>query len=236
MIGTILSAYGMAIFLMLAAASLPPSTWNLVHQEHPLSSGYEFVLGLTRREAALLALPGACANALGFAFAASRQIRSMAASGLFPKFLSKSFQSLQEPTPVVAMLFGLFVAYVVLLATYFTMPDYADELFHMCMHASCAVYIALLCAYLVFYTRYSNLERQFVSPLGLFGAYYGITIYVLLFVCVAFFVDYTIWTCLKFMAVIFGAFLYYIFVAKHTEFFSKDEQEQFMKAYILNGE
>eukprot|EP01039_Chlorochromonas_danica_P003787 gene3787-4137_t len=48
MVGTILSAYGMAIFLMLASASLPPSTWNLVHEEHPLSSGYEFVLGLTR--------------------------------------------------------------------------------------------------------------------------------------------------------------------------------------------
>lgn len=235
LVGTIATAIAMSICLMLAVPSLPPGSEELVHEKHPLSPGFQQILGVPVSMTPNLAIPGILANAFGFSFAASRQIRSMAGSGLFPKFLLISYDGNGSDTPIAALLFGALMVCLVLALTWALLAGFQDELFHMCLFSSCVVYIALLRAYMVFCGRYSNMERQFVSPLGIAGAYYGMAIFALLFVCVAFFVDTDYWTFMKFSTTMCGVYIYYLLVAKRTEFFSQEEQKHFMKAYVLNA-
>lgn len=81
--------------------------------------------------------------------------------------------------------------------------------------------------------RYSNMERAFHSPLGRVGAYLGMGIWALVFACMVVYNYIALGFFALFMA---GGVTYYFLVAQKREFFSQEEQDKFMKAYILNGE
>lgn len=229
-----------AFSLLLATAALPPGPVGLASQTYPLLPGFEQMLQVPAALAPILSLPGAVGNAFGFLAGCGRQIRSMAGSGLLPEVLQRSYTGSQQNTPIAGLLGGSLLSYLVLLVVYHTMPeDYIHALFHMCMCSSSVAYMCLLRSYIIFSTRYSNIERPFRSPLGVYGAVYGIVILGYVTVTV-FFLDKTnpkqiYRSFYLYMAFLVLAFVYYALVARRFEFFSQEEQDRFMKAYILNG-
>eukprot|EP00975_Prorocentrum_lima_P016394 3473930-Prorocentrum_lima.AAC.1 len=128
--------------------------------------------------AAYLALPGIFSTAFGFMFAYGRQLYSMSKSGLFPRFLSGTYGRYE--TPHRSLLVGSVISYLALLILYYSVPNFESKIFNICMLGSCSVYIALARAYMICYDRYSNLDRQFRSPLGKWAAYWVVAVYSLM--------------------------------------------------------
>lgn len=140
------------------SSSQAPGPTALAAEAFPLSPGYKSFLGANNMAAALLALPGLFSTSFGFMFAYGRQLFSMSRSGLFPRFLSRTYG--KYDTPYSALLSGSALSYFVLLLLYFTVPQFGSKLFNICMLGSCTVYISLARAYIVCYDRYSSMEPR----------------------------------------------------------------------------
>ena len=79
------------------------------------------------------------------------------------------------------------------------------------------------------------MDRTFVNPLGIPSAIFAMLYFSVVMLGQLFgqmdFYAFAVWCVLVILAMV-----YYFKVAEARQFFSKDEQQKFMKAYILNGE
>ena len=221
-------------FLVLFGTNLQsPGALLLSDEVLPLNPGYQRAFGISARLGTILAIPGTFATAFGFMFAYGRQIYSMSTSGLFPEFLSQTFG--EHKAPITALIFGTTLAYGTLLLLWYVYPNFARQLFNLCMMGSCSVYIALFRSYLVCKQRYSSMPRQFTNRLGSLSAVYGMLVFGFMFLTLAFFQKDNYINIIIFFSFLFVFLLYYFTVVQKREFFSDEEQAKFMKAYILNG-
>ncbi|RYG59196.1 APC family permease, partial [archaeon] len=138
--------------------------------------------------------------------------------------------------PVAALLFGSLVSYCLLLLGHYVIPQFEIRFLRLCVLLAAAVYSSLLAAYFVFMLRYSNLDRTFRSPFGLSGACVSLFVFLIIIACVSFMQpgehSYTLAVFAGLCAVYY---VYYVCVARKHQFFSKEEQEKFMKAYVVNA-
>eukprot|EP01031_Cornospumella_fuschlensis_P025482 gene25482-30765_t len=215
------------------SSSLAPGSIALAAEIFPFDPAFIDIFHVNKMGAAYLALPQIFSTSFGFMFAFGRQLYSMSKSGLFPVIMSKTYGTYE--TPYMGLLIGSIISFSALLVLFYTVPLFGAKIFNICMLGSCSVYIALARAYIVCYDRYSNLERHYKSPLGKWAAYYVIAVYSLMMVGLAFYQkdDYLAITAFIILSVL--AVIYYFTVAQKREFFSEEEQEKFMKAYILNA-
>lgn len=222
-------------FLILFGSSLQsPGPTVLADEVLPLNPGYQYAFNISSQICTVLAIPGTFATAFGFMFAYGRQIYSMSTSGLFPHFLSQTYGD--HKAPITALFLGSTLAYGTLLFLWYLYPSMARQLFNLCMLGSCSVYIALFRSYLVCQRRYSNLPRKFKNPLSTFSAVYGMIVFGFMFIALAFFQRDNYIAITVFVSFLVLFLLYYFLVVQKREFFSDEEQANFMKAYILNGE
>eukprot|EP00981_Chlorochromonas_danica_P005475 scaffold1110_cov182-Ochromonas_danica.AAC.2 len=232
MIGALLTLVITAFGILLVVGSLPPGAHNLTSEKHPLEPGYMENLSIGPQAVALLMLPGVVGTAYGFMFAYSRQLTAMASSGLLPKALAATHGRYQ--TPWVAFLVGSFLSLSLLLGCYHTVSNFASRLFDISMFGSCLVYIALFRSFVICRNRYSNMDRAFESPLDKWGAVLGSLIFCAVLVGLTGFQHNYFVSAGAFVAFLLCGLLYYIVVAQKREFFSQEEQDKFMRAYILN--
>jgi ethanolamine permease len=210
-----------------------PGTTIIALAELPLGYGYIEFMKTNRQFSSLLMFPGIIGTAYGFQYAYTRQLYAMASSGLLPKVLTATFGPNQ--TAHVACLVGSFLSLALLLVCYHLVDNFAGRLFAITMFGSCCVYIALFRSFMICCDRYSNMERSFTSPLGKAGAVYGILVFFLVLIGLAFFQKDNYEGLASFVVFLIVGMGYYVFVAKKREFFSAEEQDKFMKAYILNA-
>lgn len=227
------TAFVMAFSILTAGVSMPPYSTDLINEEFPLNPGLHHLTTVSRHLCVIFTLPATFAACLGDAFTASRQIRSMAGSGLFPAYLTKSYHGSKEATPIAALLASMLVSYVALVLLFEFVSDFAEIIFEFRLYGYIGISLFLLRSYMIFRSRYSNLGRQFVSPLGLFGAFYGMAVFGAIFVSLAFFHTNFV-GLIRYACFMLAAYLYYFFIAKKTEFYSKEEQQKFLKAYVVN--
>jgi ethanolamine permease len=199
----------------------------------PLNPGYQRALNIGSKAATALALPATFATSFGFAYGYGHQCCAMAKSGLFPPFLARLYG--ENQTPYMSLIICSAVSFSVMFFIQYVYPEFLAEIFNVCMLGSFIVYEVILLSYVVFRLRYSRLERNFVNPLGYFGVVSAAFIWLIGIVSIAFLQkDYS-------ALIAFGAYtcmmsVYYFFVAKHRQFFSREEQNVLMVAYVINGE
>jgi ethanolamine permease len=155
----------------------------------------------------------------------------MSKSGLLPACLAGTYGD--RKTPVVAMMTTAAIGICVLLPLWGFNPG-ADDLYELCMIGACCVYIAMFWCFIVFKVRYDGMDRTFTNPLGIASAVYGIC-YFLLVLFTLLFAQLDFNALCAFVPYIVLSVVYYFKVVESRQFFSKDEQQKFMKAYILNG-
>eukprot|EP00981_Chlorochromonas_danica_P012253 scaffold4714_cov185-Ochromonas_danica.AAC.6 len=139
--------------------------------------------------------------------------------------------------PIQAMFVCCGISYVLLTVGYFTIDNMTLRILRMAGLQSCIEAVGAMGAYCVFATRFSSMERGFRSPFGISGA-----------ICVQVFACLIVYGLLNkdisdgdnSMAITEAIFLvlqllYYVLVVKDRQFFSKEEQNQFMKAYVVNA-
>eukprot|EP00981_Chlorochromonas_danica_P000398 scaffold96_cov167-Ochromonas_danica.AAC.5 len=227
----------------------------------PYSLGVETTLGdgVDQRYLSLFSLPPLLGGLLAMTFAGGRQICSMACSGLLPNFLaivqtkddalplpeqngdvvnaSQKEPVVQETKPILAIMTTCLFSYVILLGSYYSRVAYFLPILSVAgLHASVVLAFAMG-AYLVFATRFSGMERGFVSPFGMVGAAVLMVFSATICINIYYFSEPENRRGIGMgQGVFFGiCMIYYVLVASKTQFFSKEEQDKFMKAYIVNA-
>jgi len=183
-----------------------------------------------------LSLPAIYANFYGFVWATGRQLCHMAKSGLLP--IQLSYMSWSN-TPYIASICGTLVCFFIVLCAYYNVfyISFSTDLFRISVLCSYIVYLMLFYSYLIFKDKYSSLAREFHSPLGMFGALLGMTIFsmnaigMLGFECgqtnqMPLIILSSI-TCLSTIV--------YYFILHGNQTFSPEERDQLFKAYLINA-
>lgn len=154
--------------------------------------------------------------------------------------LSHKSSSLNQFRDVYSLAFALcsVTVYIVLAVGYFTINNFLQHAVEFVGILSVFEAVFMMIAYMIFYTRYSNLRRGLRSPFGLVGPIFVIALYALLFGCNFYFQKPVnrLWQGLTLLFFWITCTIYYFLVVKDKQFFSAEEQEHFMKAYIVNGE
>jgi hypothetical protein len=151
-----------------------------------------------------------------------------------PKLLQPRYGT--DQIPVVAMVACGVMQFVV----YYTIHVFAphDIFFqgHIIVLSANSLFILVCLSFVAFRVKFRSMTRNFVSPLGIPGAAGGV-------LCWAFMVAVNsndrvqsnmkpITAFYIFVAIVV---VYYFAYVRHVQFFSKEEQEKFMKAYVLNA-
>eukprot|EP01039_Chlorochromonas_danica_P004623 gene4622-biopygen2312 len=138
--------------------------------------------------------------------------------------------------PTMAVFACSVFCFGLLLVGYYTIDKYNDMYTQMGQLLNALMYQPLMVSYMVFSTRFSSMERSIKSPFGIPGAVFAMSFFMFLFIMrlvsntdtnTAFGVTLVIFT----VCVV----AYYILVVQKRQFFSKEEQEKFMKAYVVNA-
>lgn len=209
-----------------------PGTTELANEAAVLSPVFQTVCLMSKQAAMLLTLPGAYGTAFGFQFAAGKLLASMSQSQALPAVCGQTHGV--HHTPVIGLIATSSASLSLLFLLRYAESSQIAVVFSVCMLGSCFVYVCVAYSFLICADRYSNLPRLFVSPLGKYGAVFAIAVFALMMVSLAFFqADYA--TLIVFVVIMCLAAGYYQCYAKTVEFFSKEEIDTFMKAYIINA-
>lgn len=217
------------VFFATAFQYQQPGEWShLLVTQSPMSLSWHASSGISRLKARLLTIPADFASSLGFMYGSMHSLQAMSLSGLMPAF----FQPGVGPSkvPLRALVFSAFAQWVLLvMVNAFTRRE---PFYPIVIVSASVVYIGIFAAFLIFRTKFSGMTRGFYSPFGMIGAGIGIIIFSFVLGSVVAF-DYI--DFFFFVGFTVLASIYYFAVVESRQFFSLEEQKDFMKAYILNG-
>ena len=223
-----------AWWVTLTVVSTSPGMGPILLNENllfPMHMAFETIYDLSNGAANMLMVPMVFSTALAFLYAAACQMQSMSKSGLLPPFLSKTHGP--NRVPVYGILTAALLGYIARVMRWHFAP-HGHTLYSLSMVGACCVYISLFWCFLVFKVRYGSMDRTFTNPLGVLSAIYGICYFAVILLSILF-VQLNYQALLGFVPFMILAIVYYYRVVESRQFFSREEQSTFMKAYILNG-
>eukprot|EP00981_Chlorochromonas_danica_P011481 scaffold4036_cov248-Ochromonas_danica.AAC.6 len=138
--------------------------------------------------------------------------------------------------PTMAVFACSVLCFSLLLAGYYLIVDYGTIYTQMAQLLNYPTYQFLMMSYMIFATRFSNMDRGLWSPFGIPGALFVIAFFLWLFTTRLYYSPETN-TGYGVTLVVFtvAILVYYFMVVQNRQFFSKEEQEKFMKAYVVNA-
>eukprot|EP00981_Chlorochromonas_danica_P014524 scaffold8165_cov177-Ochromonas_danica.AAC.10 len=210
---------------MFTAVSVAPGSDGILAEVATMNPGFMAAFDISMERATLLTLPSTFATGLGLYVASNKLLAAMADSRVYPKILSNYWAC----SFVVCG-----VAYAGAYVTYNGTPEVVAAMFNVCLMFTCVIYMAIAVCYIICAGRYSSLQRNFTSPLGVYGAVFTFAVFGLMFIALAFFMaDYS--TLILWVVINAVGTIYYFGYATRVEQFSEDEVKTFMKAYIINA-
>jgi len=181
--------------------------------------------------ATLFTLPATYATAFGFIYAYGKLIVAMAGSKLLPGIFNRRLSS--SDSPYVALIFGSAVGYSICILVYFV-PFIGLQLFNICMLSAFVAYSSQCFGYIMLQTKFQNLPRKFRSPLGVYGAIYSLSVWLLGFLSIAAFQGDNQFALIVFVCICSLVLVYYFLVARHGQTFSADERKILFVAHVIN--
>jgi len=167
---------------------------------------------------------------LGYMYVVGRQVNSMAKSGLLPAIFKQTVG--ETRTPIMGMLLVMALGLMGLFYAWAMNPYTTTSRFSSL--AGCLVYFAMFTCYIIFNTRFSNLERSFRNPLGITSAVIGMIIFAAILIVMIFLNPEYYQVTVLFVGYLLIMTMYYYAYAETQQFFSASEQKVFFKAYIVN--
>ena len=236
-ISCVLTLVVSAMLVYFVSVSLPPGIISMSSSFIPFNTGFQLMFDLTDNQAlqyaTILSIPATFATAFGFIMMYGKIITAMAKSELLVGSSYLKLQYSKTCSPYVSLIVGSLLSYSVCLITYWY-KDLTLNIFNICiLSAFCSYSLQCIC-YILLKTKYSNVDRSFNSPFGIFGGIVSLCMWVLGIVSVAGFQndnqDALIAVC-----VLYGFFtLWYFMYAKYHQSFSCEEKATFFKLYVIN--
>jgi amino acid permease len=182
----------------------------------------------------LLLLPPTLASATGYLFAAGNQLAAMSESGLMPSILQPRFG--KDQVPVVSMVACGSAQFLV----YYMIRVFEPKIFILSAQIwsiSAPWLFVLICvSFIAFRVKFSAIQRNFVSPLGIPGAAFGVLCWTFMAMATSYHGFQPNTKAIKAFYIFMSIMVVYYFAyVRHVQFFSKEEQEKFMKVYTLNA-
>lgn len=161
-----------AFLILFLNAGIAPGAEAVGTSDEPLFLGFQtiFGAGIGAKLLALIAVAGLIASFHTIIFAYGRNIFSLSRAGYFPRILSVTHGTRQ--TPHVALVAGAVIGYIVALVIHL-LPQESPVgaiLLNMAVFGALISYIMQLLSFILLRTKLPNIERPFVSPLGVPGA------------------------------------------------------------------
>ena len=188
------------------------------------------MFGISSTMASLFTIPATYATAFGFIYAYGKLLIAMAESKLFPHWLQRRSHS---GSPGVALAAGSALSFLVCGLVYFV-PGVDRHLFNICILNAFISYSAQCVGYIYLRTRFSNIKREFRSPLGIYGAVYCLLVSLLGAVSVIGFQDDNQVAFITVLCIVFLLTLYYFTYAKSRQTFSDEERKILFVAHVIN--
>ena len=185
---------------------------------------------VTDRYISILSVPATFATAFGFMFMYGKIMMSMSNSKLLPAFLG--YRHPTTRAPYMALIVGSIVSFgVALVCLYY--PTFYNGSFNICILSASFDYIWQLGAFILLRTKYQTIKCDFLSPLGVYGAVWGMLVFALnIIAIVAFQVDQS---ALIVVAGIYAALtVWYFIYAKSRQSFSEEEKNTFFTIHVIN--
>lgn len=138
-----------------------------------------------------------------------------------------------KPTAALVVCSVLCVALAIV--GYYLIDDASETYLHAVSLLRCIQYVFLMIAYTAFATRFSGMTREFPSPFGIPGALSVLGFFILMFVSNLYYYEDRQGQGIMLVFYFVVSLIYYVWVVQKRQFFSKEEQDKFLKAYVVNG-
>ncbi len=177
-LGTLVVTGFLVLFLN---AGIAPGAAVVGWSDEPLFLGLQTIFGngIGAKLLALAAVAGLIATFHTIIFACGRNIFALSRAGYFPKWLSLTHPT--RRTPHVALIVGAAIGYAAALIIRFSEDIFGDVpvaavLLNMAVFGAVISYAMQCMAFIKLRQKLPNIERPFVSPLGLPGAWIALVI------------------------------------------------------------
>ncbi len=221
-----------SVFLSLSACSQYPGIKKLTKTKFPLSYGFSDVFNVSLADSNWFNLPGMYGVAFCLYYCAGKQIYAISKSGLLFNVFSSTTPVLRTPylSYFIATAFGIGMNIYC-----FDYPIGYEEIRNTEVVASHFLLFIAFITYIIFKINYSSLARSFTSPLGIYGAVYGMGNYFIGLVGVIFFSGNSYDSVYALLSLFgFATILFWLFIAKNQSF-SDEEKKMMFKAYLINA-
>ncbi len=221
-----------SVFLSLSSCSQYPGIAKLTKSKYPLVYGFSNVFNVSLQDSIWFNVPGMYGVAFCLFYCGGKQIHAISKSGLLKSALS--FTTPVLDTPYMSYLVST-VSGVVLNVYVFYYPEGYDELRNIAVLASHLVFFIAFLTFILFKFNYSSLTRSFTSPLGIWGAIYGLGNYFIGLVSIVFYSGNSYYSVYALICVFaFSSALFWLIIARNQSF-SEEEKKLMFKAYLINA-
>jgi amino acid transporter len=219
----------LAMWLIVTVSSQHPGTvgrLTSVRSIYPLVYGYMNMFKIGYNQSLIFCVIPCFGTCWAMIYVITKQLQSMASSGLLPEFLL--YTVTKDKIPVLCYFIVCLSAYFA--TCYFSAVDRFVAGSQIATLAGVIVYISMFYCYLVFKCRFSHMDRTFKNPLSYFSVVTGIAVFVF-----GFFYVFVVGVLLFFLFYLTVIILYYFCWVRSRQKFSNTEQEVFFKAYVLKS-
>ena len=197
---------------------------------NPLNIGFMKMFDIGYDSATIFALPSLFATCFGFIFCYGRLLYALGQSCMVNPVFGKATA---HGTPYVALIGASVLGYVVCVVSYYV-PEVRSTVFSLAALCGTTVYISHAVSFIYFRTTFARFDREFRSPLGIPGACVVMLVYGLVIIAVIGFQP-TYYGIYSYLVLVLALSLYYFFVARHNQFFSKQEQEILFAGHVAKS-
>mmetsp|Transcript_37549 Transcript_37549/g.74763 ORF Transcript_37549/g.74763 Transcript_37549/m.74763 type:complete len:667 (+) Transcript_37549:121-2121(+) len=219
----------MLISTVFICCSVYPGTQFMTQIVSPTAPGYMLMFDIDYFKASIFSIPPIYTAGFGFTYHYSSQVRAMGKSGLVNFWLGYDIPFFNTPVP--ALLLGAIIGYGVGLRYHFYKALKQESLFSVALIGAMLAYISQFVSFIMLRWYYPTIKREFVSPLGVYGAIYGIVVFSLVLAVLLGLQASLSW--IAFIVFIVLLVVYYFTVVIHRQVFSEDEKTVLFKAYLM---
>ena len=168
----LLTLIACSFLTLYSSAAIAPGAAKLGTSDEPLVLGFQTIFGSRAwtKTLAVVACIGLIASFHSIIFAYGRQIFSLSRAGYFPPWLSETHA--RHKTPVRSLLAGSALGLAAALGIYLTGQKSAvgATLLNMAVFGAVIAYVMQMASFILLRMKLPDIERPYVSPLGIAGA------------------------------------------------------------------
>jgi ethanolamine permease len=230
-VGSYLTVFVIAVATIFISVSVPPGSNGLRLFGLPQTFGNMLIFDIDLKKSLFLACPAIYTSGFTFMYYYSSQVRAMGKSGLIAGCMGYDLPGVK--TPLVALIFGAVVGFLVGIRYQFYPGLKADSLFSISLIGAVCTYFSQFFSFISFRLFYPTIKREFVSPLGIAGAIYGMLVFGIILVTLLGLEKSP--AIVAFAVYIVVLLIYYFCVVQHRQTFSEEEKTVLFKAYLMKS-